>query len=256
MSNELYVPVLERWPPDTAHTEMQRLLELSTQQAATIARLRAALAAEPAPQPVAWLVTSRAGHIRAAWTDAPSEEAFQIAEIDGDTITPLYAHALAAKPTWTMDECAQVIKTMRYIQGIAERGQGRPMRDDETLESFVLGYVKQLEAAPPALAAEPALVAEFERGRKAGITAVFDSMQTLAAKPAEHPELGVLLYAAARGALATEPRPLTDAQIEAAFNVWHYAHGNNTQGIKWVDDLLRACWKAAIELVRRIGNKP
>ena len=38
-----YVPVLERGPQDTAHSEMMRLLELSRQQAAEIERLRAAL---------------------------------------------------------------------------------------------------------------------------------------------------------------------------------------------------------------------
>ena len=39
-----YVPVLERGPQDTAHSEMMRLLELSRQQATEIERLRALLA--------------------------------------------------------------------------------------------------------------------------------------------------------------------------------------------------------------------
>ena len=49
------------------------------------------------------------------------------------------------EPVWSAEECARVLKTLRYIQGIAERGEGRAMRDDETLEQFVLGYVKKLE---------------------------------------------------------------------------------------------------------------
>lgn len=47
---------------------------------------------------------------------------------------------------WTAEECERVTKTLRYLQGIAERGEGRQMRDDETLEAFVLGYVRRLEA--------------------------------------------------------------------------------------------------------------
>jgi hypothetical protein len=59
--------------------------------------------------------------------------------------------AAEAQPTeraWTLEECDRVMKTLRYVQGIAERGEGRLMRDDETLEAFVLGYVKRLEAQP------------------------------------------------------------------------------------------------------------
>jgi len=42
----------------------------------------------------------------------------------------------------------RLIETIKYLRGIAERGLGREIRDDETIEQFVLGYVKQLEAAP------------------------------------------------------------------------------------------------------------
>jgi uncharacterized small protein (DUF1192 family) len=40
----------------------------------------------------------------------------------------------------------RVLTTSRYLIGIAERGEGRPMAEDETAERFVLGYVKRLEA--------------------------------------------------------------------------------------------------------------
>ena len=49
------------------------------------------------------------------------------------------------EPVWSVEDCNRVIKTLLYIQGIAERGEGRAMRSDETLEQFVLGYVKKLE---------------------------------------------------------------------------------------------------------------
>ena len=60
---------------------------------------------------------------------------------------------------WTLEQCDRVIRTLRYIEGIAARGEGRPMREDETLEQFILGYVQKLEAGQPAALAEP--VQEF-----------------------------------------------------------------------------------------------
>lgn len=39
----------------------------------------------------------------------------------------------------------RLIKTIKYLVGIAERGEGRKIADDETPEQFVLGYVKRLE---------------------------------------------------------------------------------------------------------------
>ena len=41
----------------------------------------------------------------------------------------------------------RLIDTIKYLVGIAERGEGRKARDDELPEQFVLGYVKRLEAA-------------------------------------------------------------------------------------------------------------
>lgn len=40
----------------------------------------------------------------------------------------------------------KTIESLRYISGIAERGLERQQRDDETTESFILGYVQHLEA--------------------------------------------------------------------------------------------------------------
>lgn len=36
--------------------------------------------------------------------------------------------------------------TVRYLVGIAERGEGRKIAGNETVEQFVLGYVKKLES--------------------------------------------------------------------------------------------------------------
>ena len=40
----------------------------------------------------------------------------------------------------------RLIATIRYLGGIAEKGEGRKQRDDETTEQFVLGYVKRIES--------------------------------------------------------------------------------------------------------------
>jgi hypothetical protein len=39
----------------------------------------------------------------------------------------------------------RLIETIKYIRGIAERGEGYTIPDDVTVEAFVLGYVKRLE---------------------------------------------------------------------------------------------------------------
>ena len=31
------------------------------------------------------------------------------------------------------------------------------------------------------------------------------------------------------------------------FEQWHYTHGGNTQGISWVDKLVKSAWDAALE---------
>ena len=41
----------------------------------------------------------------------------------------------------------RLIETVKYLVGIAERGEGRKLADNETPEQFVLGYVKRLERA-------------------------------------------------------------------------------------------------------------
>ncbi len=71
--------------------------------------------------------------------------------------------APAVQETWHAEQCAQVLRALRYIQGIAERGEGRPMRDNESLEEFLLGYVQRLERKAPAVQAD--LVKDAERYR-------------------------------------------------------------------------------------------
>lgn len=67
--------------------------------------------------------------------------------------------ALAAAPTPPAQDQAdwedvdRLVKTLAYIQGIIERGEGRKMRGDEFIGEFVLNYVKKLER--PAQEDEP-----------------------------------------------------------------------------------------------------
>lgn len=48
--------------------------------------------------PVAWMIRSRTGLIRCCLTEEPDDELRALAEIDGDTITPLFAAPVAATP--------------------------------------------------------------------------------------------------------------------------------------------------------------
>lgn len=70
------------------------------------------------------------------------------------TFDALNQQAPAVQETWSAEQCAQVLRALRYIQGIAERGEGRPMRDNESLEEFLLGYVQRLERKAPAAQAD------------------------------------------------------------------------------------------------------
>lgn len=53
--------------------------------------------------------------------------------------------SLRAENADLLTDLDRVLTTLRYLIGIAERGEGRPMAEDETAELFVLGYVKRLE---------------------------------------------------------------------------------------------------------------
>lgn len=55
--------------------------------------------------------------------------------------------AALAEPEDEPSTVLRLIDTIKYLVGIAERGEGRKARDDELPEQFVLGYVKRLEAA-------------------------------------------------------------------------------------------------------------
>jgi hypothetical protein len=44
-------------------------------------------------------------------------------------------------------EADRLLETIKYLVGIAERGEGKSIPGDITVEQFVLGYVKRLEAA-------------------------------------------------------------------------------------------------------------
>lgn len=59
------------------------------------------------------------------------------------------------EPVWPLEDCVRLLKTLNYIEGIAAKGEGRQMRDDESLEQFILGYVKRLEAQPKQEQGEP-----------------------------------------------------------------------------------------------------
>jgi hypothetical protein len=62
--------------------------------------------------------------------------------------------ALEAEQKDTLRQVELVVKCVKYVVGIAARGEGREMREDESVESFVLGYVERLEAERDAALAD------------------------------------------------------------------------------------------------------
>lgn len=101
--------------------------------------------------PVAWMIRSRTGLIRCCLTEEPDDERRALAEIDGDTITPLFAAPVAAnvpagwrmvpeKPTHAMLEALRV----------ATR------RDWPSDEVCRVRYAAMLAAAPEAATPAPA----------------------------------------------------------------------------------------------------
>jgi len=56
------------------------------------------------------------------------------------------AHELANRCAEYAKDILRLVETVKYLRGIAERGTGNECPPDETVEQFVLGYVKQLEA--------------------------------------------------------------------------------------------------------------
>lgn len=53
---------------------------------------------------------------------------------------------LEARSAQDVHDISKLLDTIKYLRGIAERGMRRKQIDTESVEQFVLGYVKQLEA--------------------------------------------------------------------------------------------------------------
>ena len=69
---------------------------------------------------------------------------------EANKIIEAQAAEIADQLSW-MD---RLLKTIRYMEGIAAKGEGRELRDDELVEQFVLNYVKRIEAEIAELRAE------------------------------------------------------------------------------------------------------
>ena len=52
---------------------------------------------------------------------------------------------LRAELAESATDLSRVLETVKYLSGIAERGEGRKIGESETVEQFVLGYVQKLE---------------------------------------------------------------------------------------------------------------
>ena len=89
-------------------------------------------------------------HAPGCWDWGPRHYECAVGQIERDEA--LLRQALepwANEPDVDAATMLRLIKTIKYLVGIAERGEGRKIADDETPEQFVLGYVKRLEQTNP-----------------------------------------------------------------------------------------------------------
>jgi hypothetical protein len=101
-SAPMRVPVHET-DPDMVLFDCKKALGAAAARITALESERATLLAAAGKEAVAWLVTSKRGLVRCAWTDKPSPDQLATCKFDGDTVTPLYTaptaalHKIAAK---------------------------------------------------------------------------------------------------------------------------------------------------------------
>ena len=135
--------------------------------------------------------------------DEPVREALRAALDQSQDHCEQYLDMVPVEATQSVDwpEVDRLLKTVKYLIGIAERGSGREMRNDETVEQFVLSYVQSLE--------QPQV--EQEMVGEAGSMPGTDGF-TMACFRASDVPVGTKLY------IHPQPKrePLTDEQIIGA----------------------------------------
>jgi len=77
----------------------------------------------------------------------------------------------------------KLIKDLRYISGIAERGRGRPIEDGERVTEFVLEYVKSIEAEVERLRQDHAA---YVKGNEVGQALMVERLAAERKKVAEY----------------------------------------------------------------------
>ena len=98
-------------------------------------------------EPVAWTTRQQIERLKNPAYDGTIPMAMWKAKVYERVTIPLYTTPQPCPDClkWATD-MSQVTKTLRYIIGIAERGTATTLPDGVTVESFVLDYVKGLEA--------------------------------------------------------------------------------------------------------------
>ena len=112
----------------------------------------------------------------------------------------------------------RLLETIKYLVGIAERGEGRKQLDGETVEQFVLGYVKRIEQQLAECQAQNAKLAERVVGvGEIAINSV--SRQALAECQAREPD-GLLEWAVERWNSEVANRPLINIHRRSLDDTW------------------------------------
>lgn len=82
---------------------------------------------------VKWREASRVKHLEAIdWAGKHQAISYQLAAAQGEIEA-------------SSKDSLRLLESVKYLRGIAEHGEERQQREDETVEQFVLGYVKKLE---------------------------------------------------------------------------------------------------------------
>ena len=122
---------------------------------AAIASYKAELLKEVG-EPFAWLYESKQGHrlvseqrrtVHAYDSETPLFTSDQVATAILKATKPLEDQLAAAQEEIkaSSKDSLRLLESVKYLRGIAEHGEERQQREDETVEQFVLGYVKKLE---------------------------------------------------------------------------------------------------------------
>lgn len=200
-------------------------------------------------KPVAWLVKSKRGMIRCAWTDEPSVAQLAIAEADGDTVTPLYSAPPAAPVAQGMT-VLQALEANQVAEWLDEDG-GNPRAAD-----VVRHLLSVAQADPSAQSAPLDKGIEFWKRMVSALAGIIQDAAPLVGKePGEESaeEIGRLLKQRAdateplQGTQEPVPEFVVNGDLEAALWRWENGHAFDSHGKESDYRMALYNWRTAVD---------